>query len=284
MNRNFSQYSTFRNQLPITMDQVRSLAPSAFAAEAHESRSARYTYIPTSAVIEGMMKEGFQPYSASQSNARTEDKASHTKHMIRFRQASDVALTVGDSLPEIILVNSHDGSSAYEIIAGIYRLICMNGLAVDNGTLGSLHIAHKGDVVSKVIEGSIEILDRTDRILDTVKQWQSLQLTSGEQSAYANAVHSLRFDDADRGTAKAIEPARMLDARRSDDKGNDLWRVFNRAQENALRGGLRGHRVEPGKPTRRVKTRAVNGITQNIGLNRALWQITAFFAEQKSAA
>lgn len=43
----------------LTMDQLQLAVPSAFATQAHESRSSRYTYIPTSDIIAGMIKEGF---------------------------------------------------------------------------------------------------------------------------------------------------------------------------------------------------------------------------------
>jgi hypothetical protein len=112
-----------RIQTPLTIDQIAQYAPSAMATKAHVSRSDRYTYIPTVNVIEGMIKAGFQPFSASQSRSRIEGKAEFTKHMIRFRHMDLVnPLIVGDIIPEVVLVNSHDGTSAYKLIAGIKAL------------------------------------------------------------------------------------------------------------------------------------------------------------------
>src|ERR1700687_3303207 len=102
-----------RVQTPLPIDQIAQYAPSALATRPHESRSDRYTYIPTINVIEGMIKAGFQPFSASQSRSRIEGKSEFTKHMIRFRHADLMQAVVGDVLPEVILVNSHDGTSAY---------------------------------------------------------------------------------------------------------------------------------------------------------------------------
>ena len=96
--RNLSQNSA------LTIDDVRRVAPSAFASDKHESRSERYTYIPTSAVIEGLMKEGFQPFKAMQSRSRIEGKSDFTKHLIRFRHESTVNIA-GDSVPEVVLIN-----------------------------------------------------------------------------------------------------------------------------------------------------------------------------------
>jgi uncharacterized protein DUF932 len=44
--------------------------------------------------------------------------------MLRFRH-EDVSqsLAVDDVIPEVVLINSHDGTSAYKLIAGLYRLM-----------------------------------------------------------------------------------------------------------------------------------------------------------------
>ena len=71
-----------RQQTPLTLDEIARYAPSALAVHAHESRSERYTYIPTIEIIKGMEREGFQPFKASQSSSRIEGKREYTKHMI----------------------------------------------------------------------------------------------------------------------------------------------------------------------------------------------------------
>jgi hypothetical protein len=135
--------SSNRQQTPLSMNELRRRAPSAFAVTAHESRSSRYTYVPTVAVIEGMLKAGFQPFNATQSRSRIEGKSEFTKHMIRFRsQDTSAALVVGDTVPEIVLINSHDGTSAYQLSAGFYRLVCSNGLMVSAGMQDEVKVKH----------------------------------------------------------------------------------------------------------------------------------------------
>lgn len=41
---------------PLNEDQLRQFVPSIFATEAHESRSARYGYVPTIEVVRGLAK------------------------------------------------------------------------------------------------------------------------------------------------------------------------------------------------------------------------------------
>ena len=133
---------TLRIQNPLSMDELRHFAPSAFATSAHESRSARYTYIPTSDVIAGLMKEGFQPFNATQGRCRVAGKADFTKHLIRFRHPDsfNAIQKVGDSVPEVVLVNSHDGTSAYKLSAGLFRFVCSNGLMVSDSTVEMLSV------------------------------------------------------------------------------------------------------------------------------------------------
>lgn len=275
-----------RQQTPLTLEQIAHFAPSAMATSAHDSRSARYAFIPTVDVINAMMRNGFLPYRASQSNTRMEDRRGYTKHMIRFRhQSQDGLLRVGDVVPEISLVNSHDGSGLYELMAGLFRLACSNGLMVSESTLDSIKVRHTGDVVNNVIEGSFKLIESSTNVLATVNNWTRLQLTDGEQKVFAEAAHTVRFADAEGEVNTPITAAQLLAPRRTADTGSDLWKTFNRVQENTLRGGLRGvQRDETGRRIRRVTTREVKGIDQDVKLNRALWQLAEKMAELKAAA
>jgi hypothetical protein len=133
-----------------------------------------------------------------------------------------------------------------------------------------------------VIEGSLDLIDNSRRALDVTTEWQALQLTSSEQMAFAEAAHELRFE-VEEGDAPAIQPRQLLEANRREDNGNDLWRTFNRVQENVIRGGLRGYSRDEQNRVRRVTTREVKGIDQNVRLNRALWTLTERMAELKGA-
>ncbi|MFP3360851.1 DUF932 domain-containing protein, partial [Planococcus sp. SIMBA_143] len=78
--------------------------PSVFSAEKHESRSDRYTYIPTITLLESLQKEGFYPFFACQTRVRDDSRREHTKHMLRLRRHNQIT---GVRVPEIILLNSH---------------------------------------------------------------------------------------------------------------------------------------------------------------------------------
>src|SRR3546814_17431218 len=95
-----------------------------------------------------------------QTRVRNEDRREYTKHLIRLRHASQIN---GDEANEIILLNSHDGTSSYQMLAGQFRFVCSNGL-VCGDTVADVRVPHKGDVAGQVIEGAFEVLRGFDRV------------------------------------------------------------------------------------------------------------------------
>lgn len=255
----FGRVNLIRRDRPLTHDELMQHTPSVFGEEKHASRSERYVYIPTITLLESLQREGFQPFFACQTRVRDESRREHTKHMLRLRRAGQIT---GKQVPEIILLNSHDGSSSYQMLPGLFRSVCCNGL-VCGTSFGEVRVPHKGDVVEKVIEGAYEVLGVFDRVEEKRDAMQSLLLPPMAQQALAKAALTYRFGEEH----QPITESQVLSARRWQDEQNDLWSVFNRLQENLSKGGLPGRSAQ-GK---RSRTRAVNGIDGDIKLNRALW-------------
>lgn len=267
----FSHGSTFAHQSrALTDDEIRRAAPSVFAEDKHDSRSARYAYVPTFEVLTGLRREGFEVFSARQARTRTEDKQDHTKHLLRLRHASQIA--GGESVPEILLLNSHDGSSSYQMMGGVFRFICANGMIVPDGTCDTVKVQHSGRIADKVTAGAFEVLDGLTRVIDSRDSMRALALNDGEQKAFAHAAALLRFEPAE-GEAAPVTPEQINRPRRADDRAPDLWSTFNRVQENVIRGGMRGQTVDANGRRQVRAVRAVTGIDQDVKLNRALWTL-----------
>ncbi|KAB7766076.1 hypothetical protein CEK69_16120 [Xanthomonas sp. LMG 12462] len=256
-----SRSPSLRSDSPLSDDQIRRVAPSIFAEAPHESRSQRYSYIPTAAVLTELRKEGFQPFAVTQTRVRHEGKREHTKHMIRLRHASQIN---GAEANEIILLNSHDGSSSYQMLAGMFRFVCCNGL-VCGDTVADVRVAHKGDVAGSVIEGAFEVLSGFERVKESRDLMRSVTLDEGEAEVFARAALTLKYDDPNKPAP--VTESQVLMPRRFDDRRPDLWTTFNRVQENIIKGGLSGRSANG----RRQQTRPVQGIDSDVRLNRALW-------------
>lgn len=259
-----SRSPVLRSDSPLSDDQIHCVAPSIFAEAPHESRSQRYAYIPTATVLTELRKEGFQPFMVTQTRTRHEDRRDYTKHMIRLRHASQI--NVRGEANEIILLNSHDGTSSYQMLAGMFRFVCSNGL-VCGDTVADVRVPHKGDVAGQVIEGAYQVLHGFDRALESRESMQAITLDEGEAEVFARAALSLKYDDPDKPAP--ITESQILMPRRFDDRRPDLWSVFNRTQENLTKGGLHGRSANG----RRQQTRPVQGIDSDVRLNRALWML-----------
>lgn len=255
----FGRVNQIRRDRPLTHDEMMQVVPSVFGEDKHASRSDTYTFIPTITLLESLQREGFEPFFACQSQVRDPNRREHTKHMLRLRRTSQMT---GQQVPEIILLNSHDGSSSYQMLPGLFRAICTNGL-VCGQSFGEIRVPHRGDVISKVIEGAYEVLGVFDRVEEKRDAMQSLILPPPAQLALANAALTYRFGEAH----QPVTTTQVLTPRRYEDRQNDLWTTYQRIQESLVKGGLSG-RTAQGK---RTHTRAINGIDGDVKLNRALW-------------
>ena len=256
-----SRSPVLRSERPLSDDQIRAVAPSIFAEAPHESRSERYSYIPTATVLQELRGEGFEPFMVTQTRVRHDDRRDYTKHMIRLRHASQIN---GAEANEIVLLNSHDGTSSYQMLAGMFRFVCSNGL-VCGDTVADVRVPHKGNVAGLVIEGAYQVLGGFEQVKESRDLMRGITLDDGEAEVFARAALSLKYDDPDKPAP--ITESQILMPRRFDDRRPDLWSVFNRTQENLTKGGLHGRAANG----RRQSTRPVQGIDQNIRLNRALW-------------
>lgn len=262
----YAPRTAIRSNVALSTEALARVVPSVFAESAHESRSSRYTYIPTSSVLRALENEGFGVFSAMQTVTRDPGRRAYTKHMLRLRHA-DTAMVKGGDINEILLVNSHDGASSYKMFAGVFRVICSNGL-VTGSLFEQFAIRHTGKVETEVVEAAHRVLGQFEQIEASKDAMKSLQLTSGEQNAFARAALAARYPDKDDG-AMPLRPEQVIEARRWDERqDNTLWGTFNRAQENLTQGGQWTN-----DRTRRARTRAVNGIDSNVNVNRALWTL-----------
>lgn len=256
---NYSKYSNSE----LSLDALRTFAPSVFADRPYAEMSSKYTFIPTIDVVKQLQAEGFRPFKAMEARTRIEEKAGFTKHMIRFRHVSHMQaqnMELGGLIPEIVLTNSHDGASAFKVDSGIFRLVCTNGLMVGD-TFGSYKARHSGKI-GDIIEAAFEVIDESPRAIEAARQFAELRLTAGQQEAFGAAAIALRWEDQ-----APVTPAQIVAPRRSADGEKNLWNTLNVAQERLIRGGTPGVNAAG----RRARTREVSGIDENRRINKALW-------------
>ena len=268
----FGAANVIRRDRPLTREELFRTVPSVFSEDKHASRSERYTYIPTITLLDSLQREGFEPFFACQTRVRDPERREYTKHMLRLRRAGQIT---GKQVPEIILLNSHDGSSSYQMLPGLFRQVCQNGL-ICGETFGEVRVPHKGDVVSQVIEGAYEVLGIFDRVEEKRDAMQSQMSPPPARLALAKAAITYRFGE----DHQPVTEAQVLTPRRYEDYSDDLWTTYQRVQENLIKGGLSGRNAKGS----RIHTRAVRGIDGDVKLNRALWVMAETMLSQFQAA
>jgi len=253
----------------LTQQDLAIKAPSIFTSTPREDRSKRYSHISTANVVQELMKEGFQPTRASQVRSRIQSRRPFAKHFITFTHP-DYKM-VGEVQPELLLRNSHDGTSAFMLDFGLFRYICENGLVVPDKTMVSVRVQHIGsDLTGRVIEGSYKVLDQSDAVIEQVDNMNHTLLSDADIHDFAVSAASLRWSNED---YMPISPIDLVQSRRSEDNHKTLWHIYNRVQENLIKGGLRG-RSRPSKKYphgRLVRTRPLSSINRSIDINKNLF-------------
>ncbi len=245
-----------------TIDDLRESVPAVFAESAHASLSPKYTFIPTERVLSGLMSAGFVPVEARQSSTRKRSPL-HARHIVRLRRRFET-VSLRDSVPEVVFLNSHDGSSTYQLRLGLFRAVCTNGLIVSVGAFPAYCVAHRGNVVDEVVTAALEASERFDVLAEQVEGMERRRLLKDEQIRFAERALALRFPEP---ALSGMQPTQLLTCRRTEDLGDDLWSTFNMVQENLLRGGL-SRRSANGRLTR---TRQITSIREDVRLNSRLW-------------
>jgi hypothetical protein len=248
----------------LTLDEVRARAPAVFASGAHENLSHKYTFVPSERVLSGLMHAGFVPVDARQTRTYRASPV-HAQHVVRLRRRYET-IALRDSVPEILFLNSHDGSSAYQLRMALYRAVCTNGLIVSKGAFPTICVAHRGNVVDEVVAGALQISERFDRLAAQVERMEARRLFKDEQLRFAERALALKYPDV---ALSGMVAGQLLTIRRPQDVADDLYTVLNRCQENLLRGGLT-RRAPSGRLTR---TRRVTSIRKDVTLNGRLWDL-----------
>ena len=248
-------------------ETLRQQAPSIFAAGPMANVSPRYTFVPTARIVDRLREHDWVPVVVEEQHIRTEVRRGFQKHLIRFRRREQME-TLDEWNVELVLLNSHECGCAYQLHAGIYRRICSNGLVMSLDSFEAIRFRHAGLVTDEVVQASFRLLDFMPRVGELVNRFQSRELAAGESLALAGHALLLRY--ASLANAPVL-PDTLLQARRPEDEGNDLWRTMNRVGEHLERGGVSDwHKDRRGKLR---SVRALRGIDSKVTLNQGLWQL-----------
>lgn len=251
----------------LSNEEIARVAPAVFSTGPSARVSERYGFIPTADVLDGLRVAGWGVTAVQTGRVREPGERPFARHFLRLRREDARTIpSVGDSVPEIVVINDHRGGSTFRMHAGIYRLVCSNGLVVGCSAF-AVKVRHLIHNVEGVVEAAHGISARTADLAALVGAFRALTLTREARVAFAESALALRYPAP--GSAP-IDGSALLSPRRWDDEGTDLWSTLNTVQENLIRGGISTGRY--GYRERRA-TLALRGAQRSFALNADLWNL-----------
>jgi hypothetical protein len=262
----------------LSKEQIREQAPLVFAeTPTNPDVSNKYLFVNTETIIDDLDKLGWKPVSVGQRKARGKSTI-FSKHMVSF-QNPDIKIAgkngETEAFSRIILTNSHDGMQAFKFSVGIYRLVCSNGLVVADEEFSDFKIKHKGYTFGElrgVVNQAVE--DLPNRV-EVMNQMQSTILSPEQKSKLALDAMLIRAGIKP-GSEKASEfnydeetIIDILDPKRKEDEGDDLWKVFNVIQEKITQGDF--HAALTGAKVRKV--RKIKSFEKELEVNKKLFKL-----------
>jgi hypothetical protein len=280
-----------KNHQALNDDEIKLLCPVAFKDTMTKAEvkklglSKHYSFVPTMNVINDLRELGYEVVDATQVKARKKSTNGYQKHMItlehpkyKLDQVKEVEISDGktetqvtkaEEYPQILLTNSHDGGNAFTLSAGIFRLVCSNGLVIKTEDYGSARLVHKGYSFEAVQELVKQFEETVDEVLTRITAMKKVQLTKEQQIEFAKQAALLRFKSKsynEDNIEKVVNIDDLLNVDRKEDAGNGLYEVFNRVQESLINGKY----TYLGTKDKPRKARPIKNFKQNIEVNSKL--------------
>ena len=269
------------NAATLTLEEVQHACPAAFTKHASPATSERYGFVSTSNAIEILGDHGFAPVRAIQKPVRKLSELAYADHMLTFAP-TNLADPNAQDRAEIVLYNSHNGKSTLKLFAGAFRFICSNGMVAGDGFAAKARHSKLtaqcfSDMVEQQAESLPAMMQRIERMKETtLEHEQAIDLAYN--AASLRWEHENDVEGMPNGSFAFNRTVNdMIRPNRFEDRGQDLWTLFNTAQEKLIRGGARvlSHTKATrlrGYPTIR-KARAISSLPESIRINRQLWDM-----------
>ncbi len=253
------------NQEFKTKSEIRQLASSIFTTQGAPGTSDKYAHISTEKIIDDMQLLGWGVVDAKQVKARKGE--GYQKHLVVFRN-NDIQITAEDGdnvFPQILLTNSHDGKNAFTFTAGLFRMVCENGLVVSSREFENMKIRHYGYSFEELQETIKAMVEKLPLTVESLNKFRQVELSQEQALDFAKRALEVRLGELDN---IQIDFQDLLTPTRSEDRGNDLWSVYNVIQEKVIHGMFN---YKYGVKSR--KARKIKNFKQDLVINERLYDL-----------
>ena len=253
------------NQEFRTKSEIRQLANSIFTTQGAPGTSDKYAHISTEKIIDDMQLLGWGVVDAKQVKARKGE--GYQKHLVVFRN-NDIQITAEDGdnvFPQILLTNSHDGKNAFTFTAGLFRMVCENGLVVSSREFENMKIRHYGYSFEELQDTIKAMVEKLPLTVESLNKFRQVELSQEQALDFAKKALEVRLGELDN---IQIDLQDLLTPTRSEDRGNDLWSVYNVVQEKLIHGMFN---YKYGVKSR--KARKIKNFKQDLVINEKLYDL-----------
>jgi hypothetical protein len=255
-------------------EQIKEIAPAVFTQKPSNEVSKHYTHIPTTKVINDMRTLGWDVVDVKEVKARKAKTRGVQKHMVVFRNP-DVVINGEDGdtvFPQILLTNSHDGKNAFTFTAGLFRLVCENGLVISTTQFEDVKMRHMGYTFEDLQQNIREMVAKLPLTVESMNKMKEVEMKQEQALEFAKRALETRFDEKQMNRIN-VDLDALLTPTRVEDTGNDVWSVFNVVQEKIIDGDFE---YITGSKTR--KARRVKNFKQDQKINKELFELALEYA------
>lgn len=232
--------------------------------------SDKYKLAKTSEIVKRIEGLGFTMDKFVAMKVRKKERQGFQKHRAIF--TSPELKATSDGVPQLLLTNSHDGTSSVVLQLGFFRYVCSNGLVVGSNLIEPIRVRHSGnDFDDRLIVAINFIVAQAEKLTASIERLKSKKLSDAEIIAFQREALQNRLGDV------KIESFSMP-IYRTEDQATDVFTVMNVIQENLIRGGARVILEQDGQRKDKA-VRRVNSLVTQTEINTMLWNL----AEQKVA-
>ena len=174
----------------------------------------------------------------------------------------------GDTVfPQILLTNSHDGKNSFQFQAGLYRLICSNGLVIADTQFEAVKIRHMGYSFEELQTQIREMVEKLPLTVESMNKMKETEFNQEQAVEFAKKAIETRFTK-DEMKRIEIDIEGLLKPVRKEDEGSDLWSIFNVVQEKIIEGDFD---YTIGSKFR--KARKIKNFKQDQKINKELFEV-----------
>ena len=278
----------------LSKNELKEIAPSIFSTKPSPEVSKKYSHIPTDKLIDDMELLGWRPIDAKEVKARQKSTMGFQKHLVVFRNPDIVINQMPNNIvesstsptgyrktdgtfakknpidtvfPQILLTNSHDGKNAFTFTAGLFRMICENGLVISTNEFEKVSIRHMGYDFDELQKQVTEMVEQLPLTVESMNKMIETTMDQNSIVKFAKDMLAVRFPE-DELRRITIDMDDFITPVRNEDKGDDLWSVFNVIQEKIIEGDF-----EYTVGTKHRKARQIKNFKQDMDLNSKMFDV-----------